>query len=616
MQVPYLGNRFAVLAIGFVLLAAAGWAHADPPARVARLGYTDGLVSFSPAGQPDYWVQAAVNRPLTTGDRLWADANSRAELQIGGAALRLGERTQVALLNLDDNIAQVQLSQGALKVRVRHLGRNQSIEVDTPHLAFTLRRAGDYRIDVDANGDATEVTVRSGAAEVYGEGASYGINARQSYRFFGTGLSDHEIFTPLPDDDLDRWAHERDRRTDNSASARYVSSELVGYEDLDASGSWRADPSYGNVWVPYRMAIGWAPYSDGHWAWIGPWGWTWVDAAPWGYAVSHYGRWAHINGTWGWVPGPPRAQAVYAPALVVFLGGKNFQTSVSMSSGAVGWFPLAPREVYRPAYQVSRGYFDRINRSNAVLAPATITQVYNTNVSHVTGVVNNTVHVTNASRLVYANQQVTGAVVAVPTRVFMQSQPVAKAAVLVTKDAAVSAPVTPVAALVPVAQSMHGSAPDARFTPPAHERGVVVRTAPPAAQVPLAVQPVQPATKPDETIAEQRRTHLKPAIPAEAGLKVNAATTAPVPTPTAVPLVAPAAGKPPGERKADAVRAVAAGGAAKAMEVKTEAPKATAVKVQAAPAPREPHARPAPRSEPDAKARAERMKAEEEARRR
>ena len=170
MDIPTICRQLLVL-ISFLMVGFSGWAAAEPPSRVARLSYISGTVSFSPAGQSD-WVRAAVNRPLTTGDRLWADTNSRVELQVGGAAIRLGAFTSVTLLNLDDRIAQVQLSQGTLKVRVRHIGRNQAFEVNTPNLAFTLRRPGEYRIDVDPNGDATAVMVQSGLAEVYGEGTS------------------------------------------------------------------------------------------------------------------------------------------------------------------------------------------------------------------------------------------------------------------------------------------------------------------------------------------------------------------------------------------------------------------------------------------------------------
>ena len=228
-------------------------------------------------------------------------------------------------------------------------------------------------------------------------------------------------------DDFDRWCHERDRRDDNP-DPRVMVRRRGPAEDLDSNGTWRTDPGYGNVWVPNRVAEGWTPYQDGHWAWVDPWGWTWVDDAPWGYAVSHYGRWANLRGTWGWVPGPVAAPAVYAPALVAFIGGSNFQVSNSRGrGGAVAWFPLAPRDVYRPSYAASRGYFDRINRSNTVISTSTITNVYNT---------------TNVTKIVYVNRQVPGAVVAVPTSAFVHSQPVAKAAVQVSTKTLARAPVT------------------------------------------------------------------------------------------------------------------------------------------------------------------------------
>ena len=574
-------RRPAALMLGCLALIWSGLASAEPPSRAARLGFISGTVSFSPASQTD-WVQAAINRPLTTGDRLWADASSRAELQVGGAALRLGAGTSVTLLNLDDRIAQVQLSQGTLKIRVRHLAPEQSFEVDTPNLAFTIRRPGDYRIDVDANDDATAVSVQSGEAEVYGEGASYAVTTRQSYRFYGTGLSDYDALPARRDDDLDRWARDRDRRADTSPSARYVSQEVVGYEDLDANGSWRTDPTYGSVWTPTRVAAGWTPYHDGHWAWVDPWGWTWVDDAPWGFAVSHYGRWANFNGTWGWVPGPPREQAVYAPALVAFVGGKNFQVSVSVGSAvaaAVGWFPLAPREVYQPSYPVSRGYFDNINRSNAVIAPTTITNVYNTtNVTNTT-IVNNT---TNIVKTVYVNQQVSGAVVAVPAQAFAQSQSVARAAMPLSREAALSAPVAHVATVAPVQQSVHGGAPVAMAKPPARELAVVAHTAPPPAPVPFAEQQKHLAANPGKPIDEAQRVQLKPAVVPGPEAKVSVIAAARAPAPAAPPPAAAPAPKTPEARKADAARAEATVGGRPADDARSAAARADAAKAGAA----------------------------------
>ena len=132
-----------------------------------------------------------------------------------------------------------------------------------------------------------------------------------------------------------------------------------------------------------RVAAGWAPYHDGHWAWIAPWGWTWVDDAPWGFAPYHYGRWASFGGRWGWIPGPYGVTPIYAPALVAWIGGgrggSGFSLSFSIGTApAVGWFPLGPREPYFPSYQVSQGYFTRVNNTNTVINNTTINNYYGT----------------------------------------------------------------------------------------------------------------------------------------------------------------------------------------------------------------------------------------------
>ncbi|WP_114969962.1 DUF6600 domain-containing protein [Rhodoferax ferrireducens] len=522
MQMQTLRLRALTFVAGAALLFFSGWANADPPARVARLGYASGAVSLLPAGDTD-WDRATLNRPLTNGDRLWTDANARAEIQLGGAMIRMNAGTSVSVLNLDDRIAQLQLTQGTLNVRVRRLEPGQVFEVDTPNLAFTLRQPGEYRITVDPDGNATDIIVRKGQGEVYGEGAAYVVDSRQPYRFKGTGLREYEYLDLPPLDEFDRWALDRDRRHDNSPSARYVSPDVVGYQDLDDNGSWRENPTYGRVWIPRRVAPGWAPYRDGHWAWVNPWGWTWVDDAPWGFAVSHYGRWAHLGGTWCWVPGPTRTRAYYAPALVAFVGGNNFQLTVSSGNvGGVAWFPLAPREVYRPAYAASRGYFERVNRSNTVINNTVIHNTYNT---------------TNVTNLIYANRRIPGAVIAVPRAAFVQSQPVARAAVRVPREVLARAPVAVIAPTAPAERRVRestgpGGKPPARV----FERSVVARSAP-AAPVGFAAQQAQPRAKPGKPIEEADRKENKPAAPAPS-VKVLDRAHLGVPT-TRPPPVAP-----------------------------------------------------------------------------
>jgi len=521
MQVTSCYTRIVALVLGVAAFALAGWANADPPTRVVRLGYTEGAVSFSPAGEND-WVLATVNRPLVIGDRVWTDAGARAELQVGSAVIRMSGATSVTVLNLDDNVVQLEVTQGTLGLHVRRLQPNDVVEVDTPNLAFTIRQPGDYRIDVDPAGDATTVATRAGGADVYGEGAAYTVDAGTSYRFYGTGLRDYEGLAPPAVDDFDRWAGDRDRRWEGSVSARYVSPDVIGYQDLDDNGTWRTDAQYGNVWVPNRVVAGWSPYHDGHWAWIDPWGWTWVDDAPWGFAVSHYGRWTDLGGTWGWVPGPVRARAIYAPALVAFVGGRNFQLAISGGNvGGVAWFPLGPRDVYRPTYAASRGYFTRINSSNTVINNTQITNVYNN---------------TNVTNIRYVNRQVPGAVVAVPATAFVQSQPVGKTAVRMSSEMLVNAPVTSVAAVAPVRASVIGAAPPARSKPPAAamERPVVAKRAPPAQPAAFAVKERHLAKNPGKPLDAAAMEALKPAAQA-ASAKVQVIAPAQTARPVAAP---------------------------------------------------------------------------------
>ena len=565
---PLRLQAFAFVA-GVAVLAFSGWASADPPSRVARLGYTTGAVSFSPAGEDD-WVEATVNRPLSTGDRLWTDARARAEIQVGGAMIRMSADTGVSVLNLDDQIAQLQLTQGTLNVRVRRLAPDQVFEVDTPNLAFTLRQPGEYRIEVDPEDDATTIVVRKGQGEAYGDEGAYVIESRQSVRFWGTDLQEYEYVDAPRLDEFDRWASARDRAFDNSASARYVSQDVVGYQDLDANGTWRVDATYGNVWIPNRVAADWAPYRDGHWAWVDPWGWTWVDDAPWGFAVSHYGRWTNLRGTWGWVPGPVRTRAYYAPALVVFVGGDNFQLAISSGNvGGVAWFPLGPREVYRPSYPVSRGYFTNVNRSNTVVNNTVINNYYNN------------VNVTN---VVHVNRRVPGAVIAVPRTTFVQSQSVSRASVRVSQEMIVKRPVAAAPPVVPTERSVRGAAVQRDRPPPrVFARPVVARTAPPAARAGFAAQQQQLAAQPGKPLDDAARRGLKPAAAAPAPV-VKVVAPAKVALPTAAP--------PPVAPVAPAGRAGA--GRGKSADRKAPATPAAAKAPDAAPqaAPRVPAARP------------------------
>ncbi len=509
----------------------------DPPSRVARLGYMQGSISFQPAGESE-WVEAAHNRPLTTGDQLWADRDSRAELNLGSAVIDLNSNTGISFLNLDDRTAQIQLSSGSISVRVRDLDRDEVFEIDTPNQAFSIFRPGRYRVEASEDGQYTVVSIREGEGESTGNGQTYTVHAGQRATFEGTDRLNANVEQLGDPDDFDNWTYARDHRYESSPSARYVSHQVVGYEDLDDNGDWSPDPSYGNVWYP-RVNAGWAPYRDGHWAWIDPWGWTWVDDEPWGYAPFHYGRWVSIRGRWGWVPGPVEVRPVYAPALVVFVGGGGH------FGGNMGWFPLGPREVYVPSYPVSRGYVNRVNVSNTTVNVTQVTNVYNTTVVNKTTVINN---------VTYVNKNVSGAVTAVPQQAFSSGQPVNRVAVPVNTRELASAPVNARAVVAPTSNSVlgvHSNTANRVAAPPAAvaNRAVVAKVTPPPAPVSFAARQQVMAAHPGQPIARQDVARLRPANTPAAqsqvkqappGKPATATMGRPAPQPVSTPATQPA----------------------------------------------------------------------------
>jgi hypothetical protein len=356
-------RRLLQISLPVVLLAAVSSAAfaADPPGRVARLEYMTGSVSIQPHGADD-WVQGSVNQPLTNTDNIWADKDSRAELNLGTGFLRIGSETSLTLTNVNNDSVQVELHQGSLNVHVRHLYSGEIYEIDTPNQAFTITKSGDYRFDVDPTGDSTGVTVRKGEGEATGQGSAVKVHSGQQVRFTGGNSLTHEAHDAPSPDGFDEWCKVRDKREDNSVSARYVAPGVVGAGDLDDNGTWRDTPEYGHVWVPTSVAPGWAPYHNGHWAWVEPWGWTWVDDAPWGFAPFHYGRWVAFDGYWGWAPGPYYVRPYYAPALVAWFGGP-FGVGFGFGGG-FGWCPLGFGEPFFPWFGVSRGFFRNVNISN------------------------------------------------------------------------------------------------------------------------------------------------------------------------------------------------------------------------------------------------------------
>src|ERR1700676_296546 len=432
----------------------------DPPTRVARISYIDGSVSLQPGGAGD-WGSAARNRPMTVGDKIWTDKDSRAELQTGVVSLHLGSMTALSFPNLDQSITQIRLAEGSINFRVKEIREGDTYEVDTPNLAFTISQAGAFRIDVNENGDNTGITVIRGAGQVTASGKTYDLQPGQRSVFNGADDVQSTIVPQAPPPDgLDKWSNDRDLGEQNSVSQRYVPQDMPGTQDLDNNGTWSQDGENGPVWYPSEVSPDWAPYSNGYWSYVGPWGWTWVDYAPWGFAPFHYGRWGYIGSRWGWYPGPVYGPAIYGPAFVGFLGG-DFGFGFGGGFG-VGWFPLGFGEPFRPWFHCGDRFAERINVRN--------TFIRNVNV----------VHTTNNFNYAYAHN--THAVTATSRSGFTGGQMVNRGAMHLTEASVRGARVTNNLRISPSKQSAFGAA-NARGNvsrPPSsvENRSVMARTAP------------------------------------------------------------------------------------------------------------------------------------------
>ncbi len=519
--------------LGSLLIAGASmWAQnanqapvQNPPSRVARLDLIQGKVSFQLRHCTRLDSSDTELSRHNRGDHLYADADSRAQLRMSvWTAVRLGPASSMSFLNLNDRLVQIRLDQGALILRVKFLDADDAYEINTAQCAITILSPGEYRVDTDPDQNTTKVTTRDGEAAVTSSAGGSPVHPHQTAILAADGPAQFQ--TENPNDTFDVFAKEQDRDEDSMGAPRFVSRELPGWQDLDRNGSWTQDPTYGPVWRPLSVQTGWAPYRDGHWAWVEPWGWTWIDGAPWGFAPFHYGRWAMVGTTWEWVPGlmPPRP--LYAPALVQFaaLSGLGAAEGVTPGVGTIAWFPLGPREIFVPAYTVTSLYVDRINSTTVNI---------------------NNVAVVNHD---YMNQK--AGMTVVDQRAFAGAQPVRRAMIKVSPEAMGHAAMLRAASVSPQRTSVLAHA-DPPADVPRPRAAVLQRTvqqsAPPPAAVPLAAKQQVQQANPAPTSAPV-------AVPAVKTLPPSPVTARPTPPAPAAPAARPPVAAPasadlaPGER--------------------------------------------------------------------
>ena len=355
--------KLGLLILGLFSLGLAGpaaaWADDLVPTRIGRISTIEGSVATRPAAGG--WADSVLNEPVGAGMAVRAGDKARAQVRIGPDTIALAAGGRIEIGRLDWDATQIALPHGRIGVHLGRLHKGSSVEIDLPHGGVWLEAPGDYDIYAGDEKNPALVAVLDGSARALAENLDRTLTAG-SVLAVGGNSAPAKLDAKGPDEFEAWWLPPTDE-TEKPQALQFVSANITGYDALDGNGRWEKAAGFGEVWYPDAVPDDWAPYRYGRWRWIQPWGWTWIDDMAWGFAISHYGRWARLDDRWAWVPGPRNEDPLYAPALVAFLGTPGVGLSYPDGNGpAVAWFPLAPGEIYWPSYTND---LDTIRRTNA-----------------------------------------------------------------------------------------------------------------------------------------------------------------------------------------------------------------------------------------------------------
>ena len=339
--------------------APAGVPEQVPPSRVGRVyDLSPGVQRFG----AERFEPAVRNQPFSTGDRIATEEGGHAVIQVGSTTVRIGPSTLVVAARLDDHAVRLRLDHGELAMTVRAADLAKDFAIETADGFFVPQQPSFVHVSVESRhsfGAVWRGVLRFEARDQTQMDLQPGQRT-DNWRE-GRGDAAHFEQVAMPATPFAARAQKDDAaesRPTGGAGAPHVSPEMTGAADLESQGRWVQDARAGAAWLP-PVPAGWAPFRDGQWGWVPPWGWTWIDDARWGFAPFHYGRWTTIGGRWAWVPGasPAKGFAPFAPATVAWL----VRSENAGEPPAFAWVPLAPGEPVFGAAAVTPSYFERLN---------------------------------------------------------------------------------------------------------------------------------------------------------------------------------------------------------------------------------------------------------------
>ena len=293
------------------------------------------------------WVSLIEDSPFGVNDLISSSEKTRVEIIIPNyTLLRMRENTQVQVERLGANVTSIHLLSGT--ARFQSSDFQTEIEVITP---FGTAHSSDKVVfDVTVGKNSAEfITLKGRLDFVHNSGdTEYEVLAGSSALMADDiGISTSE---PLLNVNWNNWNYMRENiwqsRLSSQESRKYLPNNLT-YEAyaLDKNGIWENVYYRGRhhrFWRPTAIAVGWSPYSIGHWTlWNGDR--CWIPAEPFGYVTHHYGSWLFTSGHWYWTP-----PIVSISSSIVGISFGWYPGRVSwVSSGIyIGWYPLAWYERY------------------------------------------------------------------------------------------------------------------------------------------------------------------------------------------------------------------------------------------------------------------------------
>ena len=281
----------------------------DSHARIVRISYVDGQVRIDHGSG---YESASMNVPVTEHNWLQTRSDGWAEVQLeDGGLVRLAPDTVIAFTELSrfasgGTATTIDLDQGEAEFKV---GKRDDSEfhVTVKKKTIVLEHSGSFRV-TSTNADPLEVVVWKGEITVRDSdsGGEVSVKKNETFVLDAMDTARYALDQGAESDELDQWSKQRDDYLSAYASGRgqFQSPYQYGTGDLNYYGQYFSDPTYGTLWQPTGVNLGWDPFANGYWIYSPGFGYTWVSAYPWGWLPYRYGNWVFINGRgWCWEPG-------------------------------------------------------------------------------------------------------------------------------------------------------------------------------------------------------------------------------------------------------------------------------------------------------------------------